>query len=109
MTLVGTMTYEKGTFAFFDGSSSEYRKALKRAGIIAGYKLTSIAANSVELASGTNAAGAQGRFPTPPGGGRALAAFLTGRELLRDALLRRRKCLWFDGERQFAVCAQRPL
>ena len=31
MTLVGTMTYEKGTFAFFDGSSSEYRKALKRA------------------------------------------------------------------------------
>jgi hypothetical protein len=54
MTLVGTMTYEKGTFAFFDGSSSEYRKALKRADSIAGYKLTGIAANYVKLASGTN-------------------------------------------------------
>src|SRR5262249_468863 len=27
--LVGTMSYEKGLFAFFDGTSSEYRKALK--------------------------------------------------------------------------------
>jgi hypothetical protein len=29
ITLTGTMSYEKGTYAFFDGSSSEYRKALK--------------------------------------------------------------------------------
>src|SRR5262245_16650 len=28
-SLVGTMSYAKGTFAFFDGSSSEYRKVLK--------------------------------------------------------------------------------
>jgi len=54
LTLVGTMSYEKGTFAFFDGTSSEYKKALKLADAIAGYKLTNIAPNSVKLASGTN-------------------------------------------------------
>jgi len=54
LTLVGTMTYEKGTFAFFDGTSSEYKKALKLADAIAGYKLTNIAPNGVKLASGTN-------------------------------------------------------
>jgi hypothetical protein len=54
LTLVGTMSYEKGTFAFFDGSSSEYRKALRMADTIAGYKLTNIAASAVKLASGTN-------------------------------------------------------
>src|SRR5258708_26357979 len=36
--LVGTMGYEQGRFAFFDGSSSEYRKALEPADSIAGYK-----------------------------------------------------------------------
>jgi hypothetical protein len=55
LTLVGTMTYEKGTFAFFDGTSSEYKKALKLTDSIAGYKLTNIAPNGVKLASGTNA------------------------------------------------------
>ena len=54
LTLVGTMTYEKGTFAFFDGTSSEYKKALKLTDAIAGYKVTNIAPNSVKLASGTN-------------------------------------------------------
>jgi hypothetical protein len=54
LTLVGTMTYEKGTFAFFDGTSSEYKKALKLADAIAGYKVTNIAPNGVKLASGTN-------------------------------------------------------
>ena len=48
------MTYEKGTFAFFDGTSSEYKKALKLADAIAGYKVTNIAPNGVKLASGTN-------------------------------------------------------
>src|ERR1035441_9473136 len=43
LTLVGTMTYEKGTFAFFDGTSAEYKKALKLADAIAGYKVTNIA------------------------------------------------------------------
>lgn len=54
LTLVGTMTYEKGTFAFFDGTSSQYKKALKLADAIAGYKVTNIAPNGVKLASGTN-------------------------------------------------------
>jgi hypothetical protein len=54
LTLVGTMTYEKGTFAFFDGTSSQYKKALKLTDAIAGYKVTRIAPNSVKLASGTN-------------------------------------------------------
>ena len=54
LTLVGIMSYEKGTFAFFDGTSSEYKKALKLADAIAGYKVTNIAPNGVKLASGTN-------------------------------------------------------
>jgi hypothetical protein len=48
-SLVGTLSYEKGTFAFFDGSSSEYRKALKCADTIAGYKVCEITANRVKL------------------------------------------------------------
>jgi hypothetical protein len=54
VTLVGTMTYEKGTFAFFDGTSSEYKKALKQTDIIAGYKVTNIVPDGVTLALGTN-------------------------------------------------------
>src|SRR5262245_5625183 len=33
--LVGTMSYERGTFAFFDGSKSEFRKVVKPAEAIA--------------------------------------------------------------------------
>ena len=54
LTLVGTMSYEKGSFAFFDGSSSDYKKALKLTDVIAGYKLTNIAASGVKLSAGTN-------------------------------------------------------
>ena len=54
LTLVGTMSYEKGTFAFFDGTSSDYRKALKLTDSIAGYKVANITPNSVKLAAGTN-------------------------------------------------------
>ncbi len=52
--LVGVMSYEKGTFAFFDGSSSQFKKVLKTEDEIAGYKLMSIAPNAVKLSSGTN-------------------------------------------------------
>ena len=48
-SLVGTMSYEKGTFAFFDGTSSEYRKALQLDDAIAGYKVTEITPNAVKL------------------------------------------------------------
>jgi len=54
LSLVGTMSYEKGTFAFFDGTSSDYKKALKLTDSIAGYKVTNIAPNAVKLVSGTN-------------------------------------------------------
>jgi hypothetical protein len=54
LTLVGTMSYEKGTFAFFDGTSSDYRKALKLNDLIAGYKVASITPSAVQLAAGTN-------------------------------------------------------
>jgi hypothetical protein len=54
LTLVGTMSYDKGEFAFFDGTSSDYKKALKLRDVIAGYKVTNITPTSVALASGTN-------------------------------------------------------
>ena len=47
--LVGTMAYEKGVFAFFEGSSSEFTKALKPDGLIAGHKVVDILANGVKL------------------------------------------------------------
>ncbi len=53
-SLVGTMSYEKGTFAFFSGSSSQYQKALKTSETIAGYKITNIGENTVKLTEGTN-------------------------------------------------------
>jgi len=52
--LVGVMSYEKGTFAFFDGTSSDYKKALKLSDSIAGYKVTDINSSTVKLAAGTN-------------------------------------------------------
>ena len=52
--LVGTMSYEKGLFAFFDGSSSDYRKVLKHDDTIAGFKVAGIEASYVKLASPTN-------------------------------------------------------
>lgn len=48
-SLVGTMSYEKGDFAFFDGSGSEYKKALKADDSIAGYKVVEVAADEVTL------------------------------------------------------------
>jgi len=47
--LVGTLSYEKGTFAFFDGTDSSYRKALKAGDSIAGYKIAEITADGVKL------------------------------------------------------------
>jgi hypothetical protein len=52
--LVGVMSYDKGTFAFFDGSSSAYQKALKPEDTIAGYKVASITPDAVQLVAGTN-------------------------------------------------------
>ncbi len=49
ISFVGTMNYEKGLFAFFDGSDANYRKALQEGGTIAQYTVTRIQPNSVEL------------------------------------------------------------
>jgi len=51
-TLVGTLTYDKGPFAFFDGTSSEYRKVLQAGQSLAGHKIVAIMANTVRLERG---------------------------------------------------------
>jgi hypothetical protein len=52
--LVGTLAYDKGPFAFFEGSRSEYRKVLKAEDTIAGFKVLAVEPSSVKLASPTN-------------------------------------------------------
>jgi len=47
--LTGTMDYEKGKFAFFEGTSTEFTKTLKPDGFIAGYKVVEILPHSVKL------------------------------------------------------------
>ena len=51
VALLGTMNYDKGWFAFFDGSRSDYRKALQAGDAIAGYTVGEIAPNHVKLES----------------------------------------------------------
>jgi hypothetical protein len=52
ISLVGTLSSEKGRLAFFDSSSSQYKKVLKPADTIAGFKIKDIALNHVTLESG---------------------------------------------------------
>lgn len=54
LTFVGVISYEKGPFAFFDGSSDEYRKVLEPGKSIAGYKVLEVNPDTVKLESGTN-------------------------------------------------------
>lgn len=49
--LAGTMSYEKGRYAFFDGSSSDYRKVLQEGGHIGGFTISEITPRSVKLAA----------------------------------------------------------
>jgi hypothetical protein len=49
--LVGTMGYEKGEFAFFQGSSDELSQVLQAGDKIAGYTVTDITGNEVGLKS----------------------------------------------------------
>lgn len=49
LTLLGSMSYEKGDFAFFDGTSSEFRKSVKAGDSIAGYKVKAITQTKVTL------------------------------------------------------------
>ena len=47
--LVGIMSYQKGEFAFFDGSSSEFRKTVQRGGSIASFKLIDLNGQCAKL------------------------------------------------------------
>jgi hypothetical protein len=53
-SLVGIMAYEKGWFAFFDGTKGDYKHALQTDGLIGDYKVVSVAENLVKITSGTN-------------------------------------------------------
>jgi len=48
-SLAGTMSYRKGMYAFFSGTSPEYQKALRQGGTIAGYTVTNIDFDGVRL------------------------------------------------------------
>jgi hypothetical protein len=54
VALVGTMSYEKGWHAFFEGSRSDFRKVLRPGDSIAGHRLAAIGLKEVVLTSGTN-------------------------------------------------------
>jgi hypothetical protein len=53
-TLLGTMNYEKGPVAFFDGSRSDYHKTVQPGDTIGQYKVADIDLNGVLLDNGTN-------------------------------------------------------
>lgn len=53
-SLVGTMDYGKGVFAFFDGTSTGYRKSVQNDGEIAGYKVAEILPTGVTLVGPDN-------------------------------------------------------
>jgi hypothetical protein len=57
--LKGTMSYAKGRFAFFDGTSSDYNKVVEVGGNIAGYTVAEITQDSVML----SASGKEFRMP----------------------------------------------
>jgi hypothetical protein len=51
LALVGTMSYPKGKFAFFDGSKTDYKKVLEPGATIAGYTVKDITPKDVTLAA----------------------------------------------------------
>jgi hypothetical protein len=48
-SLAGTMSYRKGMFAFFSGTSSDYEKAMQAGGTIAGFTVTKIDLDGAQL------------------------------------------------------------
>jgi hypothetical protein len=51
ITLLGTMSYEKGHLAFFDSSNSDYRKKVQPNDTLAGHRVVEIGFNYVKLES----------------------------------------------------------
>ena len=54
ISLVGTMSYAKGDFAFFEGTRPEYKKPVKIGDWIAGYEVKEIKPDGVKIANETN-------------------------------------------------------
>ncbi len=54
ISFVGVIAYEKGWFAFFDGTSSDYKQSLQTGGTIGQYHVTRVTSDVVQLAAGTN-------------------------------------------------------
>jgi hypothetical protein len=50
--LVGTMSYEKGEFAFFDGSNADFKRELKVGDKVGGLSVTAIGFTQVKLKAG---------------------------------------------------------
>jgi hypothetical protein len=55
ISLVGVLAYDKGYYAFFDGTSSAYKQAIQAGGTIGQYHVTQVAPELVRLVAGTNA------------------------------------------------------
>ncbi len=53
-SLVGIMSYEKGLFAFFEGTSADFKKVLQADAVIGQYKVASVVPDAVKLTFGTN-------------------------------------------------------
>jgi len=49
VSLVGTLRYEKGVLAFFDGTSPDFKKALKPGDTVAGHRIVSVTDSTVRL------------------------------------------------------------
>ncbi|HNT14456.1 MAG TPA: hypothetical protein PKO21_06295 [Verrucomicrobiota bacterium] len=54
ISLVGIMAYEKGTFAFFDGTQPDYQQVLPSGTNIGEYHIAQITPDRVRLTQGTN-------------------------------------------------------
>jgi len=54
VTLVGTLSYEKGSYAFFDGSRPEWTKVVELGQTIADHKLVAIGNDTVTMQVKTN-------------------------------------------------------
>lgn len=81
ISLVGTMNYEKGLHAFFDGSAAAFRKTLREGETLEGYTVARIDQQGVDLTRGeqrvTLRIGQQLR--RPPGGEWSVVALDTVR------------------------------
>jgi hypothetical protein len=53
-SLVGIMGYEKGLFAFFEGTSADFKQVLQADAVIGPCKVASVMADAVKLTFGTN-------------------------------------------------------